>query len=689
MQKIKSILWLAFSLQLSLSVFSQLEKTQFDNQVIVLDLADSMGIRTINNSRSTKRHRNTKLEVFSKKPVIFKIVNINPLRYNFFLNDELVTNFFESNSSVVANASKANGENTVKEIPAINIFNFETAIEADIEEKFQIREIKKDIEILKAAYNDILDSLDRLDREISVLPQYDIFIINGANIGKKNKTLIESKLEKYREVYYAYHSLEKKLERKISELQIILNTSSDKDIRILTDRTQHREFSGDTAMTKILDKSKEQITLLNKDLAKLNEIVNIVQELNVKPKFSQKSFNQTSTNQDKSKNSRLIELLKDFKYLYGKIFEILNIPSTEQISLSDLNDEKLKIIEFVFVKKNKAIETCILNNSLEVGKLLEEKWTEYSREKNIYLNKSSITEKDLKNVDSLRRSITVFFNYVKAWIADFALLNQSVKLDNKIFKSVHANITQNCAKLLEFLRDLDHLNSSNTLEFTSPIYDNLRNIDLIRFKVDRQDKLTTSRQTYVYDAWIKGGLKIDFSIGFLASGLIDHQYNKLPYYSNEPEVVSQDSFILTRSDIGNFNFCFGGMVNLVPRNGAKWMNVGGSVGVAYSTNQRLQVLTGLSIHFGKTERLILHAGVGFGTIKELDQARLSKLDPGTIKTPANSLFIKGNMTEYVIPEIERFSIKPFFGLSYNLSRQNSLQAVKSQPGLKNYNNELQ
>ena len=69
--------------------------------------------------------------------------------------------------------------------------------------------------------------------------------------------------------------------------------------------------------------------------------------------------------------------------------------------------------------------------------------------------------------------------------------------------------------------------------------------------------------SYVYYIWIEGGLKIDFSAGIFATSLIDYNYEKVQAYSkSEPSTLLIDSISINRKDNGNFDFAFGGMVNI-------------------------------------------------------------------------------------------------------------------------------
>ncbi|MEI6950561.1 hypothetical protein V9K67_25480 [Paraflavisolibacter sp. H34] len=191
-------------------------------------------------------------------------------------------------------------------------------------------------------------------------------------------------------------------------------------------------------------------------------------------------------------------------------------------------------------------------------------------------------------------------------------------------------------------------------------------------------------------------MKVDFSIGFFGTRLTDNLYNKVLLDTSG----GIDLIRVTRQDDGKTNFAFGGMVNVIPRNGTAWVNVGGSIGVAYSGNQKLQVLTGLSLHFGKTERLIVHGGFGFGTIKHLDvsasnfeffdrelkqypREKLDEIDEEDRVYMLRSPEIKFNT--FTIPTVDKFVARPFIGISYNLSKKHALQAVSGTPGNSTFN----
>lgn len=145
-----------------------------------------------------------------------------------------------------------------------------------------------------------------------------------------------------------------------------------------------------------------------------------------------------------------------------------------------------------------------------------------------------------------------------------------------------------------------------------------------------------------------------------------------------------DSIHINRQKSGKADFAFGGMVNIIPRNGKRWLNSGFSVGVAYASNKSLQFLTGLSVHLGKTERIILHGGVTFGRVNRIDESA-SMFSPRGDDFALKSKDVK--FATYNIPYYQKFEARGFFGISYNLSKKNALQAV-SGSGLSTYNSSL-
>ena len=147
-----------------------------------------------------------------------------------------------------------------------------------------------------------------------------------------------------------------------------------------------------------------------------------------------------------------------------------------------------------------------------------------------------------------------------------------------------------------------------------------------------------------------------------------------------------DSFLIKKQGGGKYNFAFGGMVNVMLRSGASWITPGASIGVAYgsATNSKLQFLGALSLQFGKSERIIAHFGVVAGEANRLDVSQLTYNPSKDVTENDNTYKVKGDFSTTPIPTAPKFLFRPFFGISYSLSKKNALNAVGSQAD--NYNN---
>jgi hypothetical protein len=128
------------------------------------------------------------------------------------------------------------------------------------------------------------------------------------------------------------------------------------------------------------------------------------------------------------------------------------------------------------------------------------------------------------------------------------------------------------------------------------------------------------------------------------------------------------------------------MVNVMLRTGASWITPGASIGIAYgsATNSKLQFLGALSLQFGKSERIIAHFGVVAGEAQRLDLSQLSYNPKTDILDDGKTYKVKGDFSTTPIPTTFNFCFRPFFGISYSLSKKNALNAVGNSAD--NYNN---
>ena len=313
-------------------------------------------------------------------------------------------------------------------------------------------------------------------------------------------------------------------------------------------------------------------------------------------------------------------------------------------------------------------EEFIFETTAKIAFLLQARIKESSTLSNELYQKTSISTEHLQKIQFETKKLDSVFDFVQQISAEFKILVSYLDIDNAIYADLSKGINDNYRQLLTYLKTLRFIQKDNTIEFTMPSSTNMKNIDLVRYSIEREDRLTGGKQTYEYDFWVRGGLKIDFSAGLFASGLVDHDYQK--HIVGQRVEDQLDSIQIKRQQKGSYGFGVGGMVNIVPRLGASWITPGVSFGAIYSTNEKLQVLATISLHFGKTERLVAHWGVAAGSaaVIDLSQHQINRINDETFG-------LRADFDSFTTPTIDRFQFRPVFGLTYNLSKQNSLQAV--------------
>jgi hypothetical protein len=198
--------------------------------------------------------------------------------------------------------------------------------------------------------------------------------------------------------------------------------------------------------------------------------------------------------------------------------------------------------------------------------------------------------------------------------------------------------------------------------YVAPTSSNMKNYDLISLELEKKNKVSGHIEKYQYDIYIRGGIKVDFSAGIFGTNLINHSYiTRDSLVDNKPT----DKKMIKKVDAGSLNIGFGGMVNLMYRTGASWLSPGVSFGLIVSTAPSFQLTTSLTLAMGKTERLLVHAGYAYGFVKRLDNLPLDT-------------YLPNSQIGETVATIDRFMIKPFFGLSYNLSKNNVMRTSFAQ-----------
>jgi hypothetical protein len=281
----------------------------------------------------------------------------------------------------------------------------------------------------------------------------------------------------------------------------------------------------------------------------------------------------------------------------------------------------------------------------------------YEKERN-YLISSQCKNYDTNKKEKLDSLIKMFIKARNSFIQLSDLYAISPVQDDYL-EGYLATEQQFSEKLFsQFTGLLKIINVDTT--YITPTTSNMKNFDLIRIELDKTDKTNQQSEKYDYDIFLKGGLKIDFSAGIFGSFLKNDEYIAIDSLDNNNKPT--DKKMIKVKDQGKLNVGFGGLVNVTVRSGASWFAPGFSFGFIVDSKPSLQFLSSLTLAMGKSERLLLHAGYAVGFVKRIDGLELNKYIPTV--TIGNA-----------VPTTDKILAKPFFGLSYNLSKNNVFKAT--------------
>lgn len=167
------------------------------------------------------------------------------------------------------------------------------------------------------------------------------------------------------------------------------------------------------------------------------------------------------------------------------------------------------------------------------------------------------------------------------------------------------------------------VNALKGLQSVTPIaYTTLRakNRDFIEIKYIGADNVASKPE----NIRMSGGMKIDFSAGFVLTGLRDFTYTLKSATANyTPTGLSaRDTTgnVIAREDDGSNQVGVGILTHFYPRASSHY-NIGGTVGLMTSTNLNLRVMLGgsvlISSLFGSNNRVSFSGGVVWGKVKRL------------------------------------------------------------------------
>jgi hypothetical protein len=180
------------------------------------------------------------------------------------------------------------------------------------------------------------------------------------------------------------------------------------------------------------------------------------------------------------------------------------------------------------------------------------------------------------------------------------------------------------------------------------------NTDLTVINVEYKKGENTVRRTILLKN--RAGFKLDFSTGFIGTGLRDYNYRL--YTRNDSSAIIQD-------DRGSFTIGFAFMAHAYVRTGSRF-NVTLTSGFAINgSNQTVNYLLGASLPFGMEQRFILSGGVIFGKVKQLSEGYRIIPDRNVIPSSGYNDFFYAGLNNGTVPLTERWQSSYFIGISYN------------------------
>ena len=419
-------------------------------------------VRKYDNNIVIKKIPVRKLETPVSRFTAFKIKNINPLRYNYFINDELVTQFMDPNPTLSASAL-SNGLVPVGDISTLSIFNFINK-PIDVKEQVVYAELKASIKEIKSKISRNYNELKKLEDRQNA---YTIKSKQGKD------SIIKSKQKDYDRLGDSisinnsnYYQLSDDLESKLQEGLNIVSKLNIKSYATLYNLPQSLLKFKNTMYTELKDVANN----LEKAVEEANKETKIFKEVEI---LLRKVLNNVPSNSydlksiSNFKDKKGEGLYKNLDTLNQKLNEVgfysqvipqllnsVNSKTSENIKARQkIIEEIIDITDFISLKKSKGLEDFLLNAYLEIGKLLQIQYTQTSRVVNGLKAANYIDNTD--DIDNAKASISQTFTFIQFMSADFGIITRSLKVDDTQFKDIVNNITVNYFKLLDYLKKLD------------------------------------------------------------------------------------------------------------------------------------------------------------------------------------------------------------------------------------------
>lgn len=274
-----------------------------------------------------------------------------------------------------------------------------------------------------------------------------------------------------------------------------------------------------------------------------------------------------------------------------------------------------------------------------------------------------------KKIKLLHNELTNSFNKLKKDYLDFLKDTEDNEKEvlNNLFKKLEESFkTLDEASLLSLYSEVNflytELKNENNFKVVSP--PTQADGDIVNYEVtitpSQTNTLGPNRNpiTFDFDVPVKGGLKVDFSVGPIFSfgkGAKDEKY-----YLDVND--TPDTVILRQRDNNNsINPGIGALMHFYKRSGTN-TSFGGlfGVGAGFQTIEdiNLSFYTGVSLVMGKNQKIMLNSGISFLNVERLKESEF-EIDKEYTATD----FDLNNVTEKV------FKPSFFLSLTYNITNR--------------------
>ena len=343
---------------------------------------------------------------------------------------------------------------------------------------------------------------------------------------------------------------------------------------------------------------------------------------------------------------------------------IFNCEKLIEYLKNDTSDKKVEKIEkelILFINKGVFNNIDSLNNYIETCQNLSE------QSSTLFLILEKLNSKKLsESINSLNAFHTRMQIETGAVDEKKSNLSEICKNLNISMKSVDTDI-------LKLFKD-DRLNLKKKFieaykkvyNYNPPLYNwlQIKNNDLVKLNFEHFSN-HKKKSVHELELFTSGGLKIDFSTGFVVHWLTDENFllkdsvhfrdNEANIYSERPNdtitVTEVHQNVITNDPLGNFNYAFAVMSHLYFRTGTR-VNIGLTTGFTTNLQSDFRFLVGGSLLLGSEKRWVISGGVIGGERTVLsDDFKVGDIYSADNNTP---------------PTKEKMDYNYFIGISYNL-----------------------